>query len=107
MGQSYNEFTQWAIAADVGSQLQAMSTSLIGSNAYDLLYPDRALGLELGLAWISMVANQEKPVATYLSNVIFGGKKRAQAALRLPLADADTVAIGGVAPHLAQLACTP
>lgn len=98
-GQSYNGYTQWAIAAEAGPELQAMTTSLTGSNAYDLLYPGGALALELCLGWITMVANQEKPVVAYLSTVARGGKKRAQAARRLPLAEADTIAIGATAPH--------
>ncbi|WP_433420808.1 CocE/NonD family hydrolase [Microtetraspora malaysiensis] len=99
LGQSYNGYTQWAIAAEAGPELRAMSTSLIGSNAYDLLYPGGALALELCLGWISMVANQERPVPAYLSAVALGGKKRAQAAHRLPLTEADTIAIGAAAPH--------
>ncbi|RBQ12183.1 hypothetical protein DP939_44370 [Spongiactinospora rosea] len=46
-----------------------------------------------------MVANQEKPLSAYLSAVALGGKKRAQAARLLPLTEADTIAIGAVAPH--------
>ncbi|MFC7110014.1 CocE/NonD family hydrolase [Nonomuraea rubra] len=98
VGQSYNGFTQWAIAAGAGPELRAMSTSLIGSNAYDLVYPGGALALELFLGWISMVANQEKPLPVYLSAVALGGKRRARAARLLPLTEADTVAIGAVAP---------
>ncbi|MGI5490346.1 CocE/NonD family hydrolase [Microtetraspora malaysiensis] len=99
LGQSYNGYTQWAIAAEAGSELRAMTTSLIGSNAYDLLYPGGALALELCLAWITMVANQEKPLPAYLSTVALGGKKRAKAARRLPLTEADTIVIGAPAPH--------
>ncbi|MEO3805475.1 CocE/NonD family hydrolase [Nonomuraea sp. B1E8] len=99
LGQSYNGYTQWAIAAGAGPELRAMSTSLIGSNAYDLVYPGGALALELFLGWISMVANQEKPLPVYLSAVALGGKKRGRAARLLPLTEADTIAIGAVAPH--------
>ncbi|MEV0824675.1 CocE/NonD family hydrolase [Nonomuraea rubra] len=98
-GQSYNGYAQWAIAAEAGPELRAITTSLIGSNAYDLLYPGGAMALELCLAWISMVAHQEKPVAAYLSSMMLAGKKRAEAAGRLPLTEADTIAIGTPAPH--------
>lgn len=98
-GQSYNGYTQWAIAAEAGPELRAMSTGLIGSNAYDLLYPGGALALELCLGWIAMVANQEKPLVAYLSSVALGGKKRARAARMIPLTEADTATLGVEAPH--------
>lgn len=98
-GQSYNGYTQWALAAEAGPELRAMSTSLIGSNAYDLLYPGGALALELCLGWVTMVANQEKPVVAYLSTVALGGKKRERAARLRPLTEADVLAVGAPAPH--------
>lgn len=98
-GQSYSGYTQWALAAEAAPELRAMGTSLIGSNAYDLIYPGGALALELFLGWITMIANQEKPVPAYLATVVLGGKKRAQAARRLPLAGADLLATGAPAPH--------
>jgi predicted acyl esterase len=99
-GQSYNGYAQRAIAAEAGPELRAITTSLIGSNAYDLLYPGGAMALELCLAWISMVAHQEKPVAACLSSIMLGRKKRAEAALPALLRDYQELRKAGRQPYL-------
>jgi putative CocE/NonD family hydrolase len=98
-GTSYLGFTQWAIAAEAGPILQAMSTQATSSDFRSMLYPGDALSLEIFLGWLSMVHNQEKPMTAFLAAILNGANKRAAAARHLPLAEADTVATGAPAPY--------
>jgi uncharacterized protein len=98
-GQSYPGYTQWAIAAEAGPALIAVATSMTGSDSRSMLYPGGALSLEIFLGWTSMVHNQEKSLGSYFSALLWGARRRAKAARHLPLAEADRLATGAVAPH--------
>ncbi|MGN9843962.1 CocE/NonD family hydrolase [Nonomuraea sp. H19] len=98
-GASYLGYTQWAIAAQAGPMLRAMSTQLTSSDFRSMVYPGDALSLEIFLGWIGMVHHQERPMLSYLSALVRGTRRRTAAARRLPVAEADEVALGTVVPH--------
>ncbi|TMR99124.1 CocE/NonD family hydrolase [Nonomuraea basaltis] len=98
-GASYLGFTQWAIADAAGPTLQAMSTQLTSSDFRSMIYPGDALSLEIFLGWAYVVHHQERPLLSYLYALVSGTRRRTAAARHLPLAEADEIALGAVAPH--------
>lgn len=101
-GASYLGFTQWAIAAEAGPMLRAMSTQLTSADFRSMVYPGDALSLEIFLGWTYVVHHQERPMLSYLIALVRGTRRRTAAARHLPLAEADEIALGARAPHWRQ-----
>jgi putative CocE/NonD family hydrolase len=93
-GASYLGYTQWAIARDAGSMLQAMSTQLIGSDFRSFIYPGDAFALETFQSWLAMVDAQERSLLRYLISILTGARRRRQALWHLPLGTLDVVTTG-------------
>ncbi len=93
-GASYLGYTQWAIARDAGSMLQAMSTQLIGSDFRSFIYPGDAFALETFQNWLAMVDAQERPLLRYLVGMITSAQRRRQALWQLPLGTVDVATVG-------------
>lgn len=92
LGPSYLGLTQWAMAAS--GMPKAMGLLVTSSEFRSLVYPGEAFGLDTALTWIQETAHQEESIWRRL----FNGKKRAQAiqqaAMHLPLREADQIAAG-------------
>jgi uncharacterized protein len=60
MGQSYLGFVQWALAADAGEDLAAMSIEVSASQFHDQTYAGGSVSLETVASWLVIVAMQER-----------------------------------------------
>ncbi len=92
-GPSYLGFVQWAIAADAGPELKAMTTMITSSEFRTLVYPGESFSLDTGLTWINVMAHQEDgALAALLSNM--QAEKKLQAIHpHLPLNTIDEAAV--------------
>jgi putative CocE/NonD family hydrolase len=92
IGPSYLGFVQWAIAAEAGEDLRAMSVHVSASQFHDQTYSGGGLSLENVATWMVLVAAQESRLAPLAIN-------RGLRALRTlisqpPLGDLDVRATG-------------
>ncbi len=91
-GPSYLGIVQWAIAAQAGPELTAMSLLITSADPYDLLFSGGSLSLETMLTWISLVDRQERRLASLRQRTVSG--KLRQVYGRLPLGELDSLAVG-------------
>ncbi len=93
-GPSYLGLVQWAIAADAGPQLKAMAAQITASEFRSLTYAGESLGLDTGLSWIYQVTHQEESPINVLVSLFRSPSALRPAFRRLPLCEADEVAVG-------------
>jgi hypothetical protein len=93
-GPSYLGFTQWAIARDAGSLLQAMSTHVTSSEFRSVLYPGESFNLEIFLQWLQITHNLRGSLRTYLWDMLNAGRRVKAGVWQAPLCAADTVVVG-------------
>lgn len=98
IGPSYLGITQWAIAAEAGPELAAMSVHMSTAVLEGPIYSGGAFWLDTGLSWIYLVHHQS---SSFLRAALT--LTRSTAAIRpafdaLPLGTADEVAIGTAGP---------
>ena len=60
MGQSYLGLVQWALAADAGEDLAAMSIQVSASQFHDQTYAGGSVSLETVASWLVIIALQER-----------------------------------------------
>jgi putative CocE/NonD family hydrolase len=99
IGPSYLGITQWAIAADAGPELGAMSVQMSTSVLEGAIYPGGAFWLDTALSWVYLVHHQS---SSFVRSVLT--LSRATAAVRpalavLPFAAADEVVTGTAASY--------
>ena len=100
-GASYSGIVQWAVVP-VATQVKAFVPSMSTSSLHSVVYPDGAFDLGLILRWLTIFKtidrNRRRPVWSNLS--FFSDVERAvkPAFLRLPISEADTVALGAAVP---------
>ena len=63
LGPSYLGFVQWAIAADAGDDLAAMSIHVSASQFHGQTYAGSSLALESVASWLVIIATQERRLA--------------------------------------------
>ncbi len=96
LGPSYLGFVQWAMAADAGDDLAAMSIQVSASEFYGQTYAGNSLSLENVASWMVIMAGQERRLGLL---AISRGLRGLSAALtELPLGDLDERATGGEIP---------
>lgn len=93
-GPSYLGFVQWAVATGAPDYLKALAPQITASQFRGLTYPGEAFGLKTALSWIYQLEHQEESFWRLL-----GARRRqngilARALATLPLAKADTAAVG-------------
>lgn len=94
-GISYLGLTQWAIARDAGSDIQALAIQASSSNFHDRTYAGGSFGLDNALSWTHLLAVQEQRSVLNQWNA----KRRLQTLFaHLPLRDLDQLAIGRHSP---------
>jgi putative CocE/NonD family hydrolase len=98
-GPSYLGFVQWAIAADLGPELQAMTTMITASEFRTLTYPGESFGLDTGLTWINLMAHQEQGALAAMRAQGQGAKKLKAFHNHLPLNTIDEAAVGKPVPY--------
>lgn len=94
-GPSYLGLTQWAIARDAGTDLQALAIQVSSSNFHDRTYAGGSFGLANALSWMQMMAFQEQRRASSPSSA---RRKLQPLFAHLPLHDLDQLAIGQHSP---------
>ncbi len=92
IGPSYLGFVQWAIAADAGDDLAAMSIQVSASQFHGQTYAGSSLSLENVASWMVIIAAQERRFGL----LAMGRALRSLPPLlaQLPLADLDERATG-------------
>lgn len=60
IGGSYMGFTQWAIAADAGPDLKALTPAITASEFYNMAYPNGSFSFQSRLDWVINIATQEE-----------------------------------------------
>lgn len=96
VGPSYLGFVQWAIAAEAGPMLKAMSPQITASEFRSLVYPGESFGLDTSLTWIYLLRHQEdSPLAAFVAQARASSALDASSAFRrLPLRETDELATG-------------
>ena len=98
IGPSYLGLVQWAVAADAGPELKAMVTQITASEFRSPTYAGESFWLDTALTWVYLVTHQEDPpLAGFLAQVRSNRTMR-PAFKRLPLCEADEVAVGKMVP---------
>ena len=92
LGPSYLGFVQWAIAADAGPDLAALSIHVSASQFHGQTYAGSSLALESVASWLVIIATQERRLAP----LALGRALRGLDALvgELPLIELDARATG-------------
>ncbi|MGH2858735.1 MAG: CocE/NonD family hydrolase [Solirubrobacteraceae bacterium] len=92
IGPSYLGLVQWALAADAGDDLKAMSIQVSASQFHGQTYPEGSLSLETAISWMVLIATQERRLAP----LAIGRALRAlpEVIAQLPVSDLDERAAG-------------
>jgi hypothetical protein len=98
LGPSYLGQVQWAIAADAGSMLKALSLQITASEFRSLVYPNESFGLDTALTWIESLAHQEDSLWSRIRSQRRLAQQMQAAAMHLPLRDADVLVAGKPVP---------
>lgn len=92
IGPSYLGFVQWAIAAEAGDDLAAMSVHVSASQFHGQTYAGSSLSLENVASWMVIIAAQQSRLG--LLAISRGLRGLPSLLLELPLADLDERATG-------------
>lgn len=93
-GASYLGSAQWAIAGQSPSFVKALVMSVTASDVRPLIYPGGAFALETHLAWLGIMATQERPVWRAMLGQAAQRRRATRAAAHLPLSETDLIAVG-------------
>jgi putative CocE/NonD family hydrolase len=93
-GASYLGYSAWAIAAEAGPELKAMSLQITASSFRDAAYVGGSFALESTLTWTDLTHRQQQPLGLLTASLL--SRRRAVRAARSgrPLGELD-VATGG------------
>ncbi len=105
IGPSYLGFVQWAIAADAGEDLAAMSVQVSASQFYEQTYTGSSLSLENVASWMVIIASQERRLG--LVAMSRGLRALSVALSELPLGDLDERATGAELPWFREAFASP
>ena len=101
-GPSYVGFTQWAVAADAGSDLKALCTTVTASSFRDPTYAGGGFSFDTVLTWSSILAAQRGPATAAIAELLRGQPKLKRGLHHPTLAEADAVAVGAAVPHFQE-----
>lgn len=99
VGASYLGLVQWAVAAHADGMLKAMGLQITGSFFRDLIYTGESFGLETALTWIQSIQHQEESLLRQAFGRRKHEKEMREAAMHLPLQEADRVVTGGTVKY--------
>ncbi|MGH3239124.1 MAG: CocE/NonD family hydrolase, partial [Spirillospora sp.] len=93
-GPSYLGYTAWAIAAEAGPELKAMSLQITASSFRDAAYVGGSFALESALTWTDLTHRQRRPLGMLTAPLT--SRRRAVRAARSgrPLSELDVLAGG-------------
>jgi putative CocE/NonD family hydrolase len=92
IGPSYLGLVQWAVAAEAGDELGALSIQVSASQFHGQTYGAGSLSLETAASWMVMVANQERRLAPLA--MLRGLRSLSSMFDQLPLDELDVLATG-------------
>jgi putative CocE/NonD family hydrolase len=93
-GPSYLGYVQWAIAADAGTRITAMSPVVAASQFRDQTYLGDAFTLRGCLSWSALVTGQQRHQLLAQLEDVVGTNRLTKALAHLPLGEADELATG-------------
>jgi uncharacterized protein len=105
IGPSYLGFVQWAIAADAGDDLAAMSIHVSASQFHGQTYAGSSLSLENVASWMVIIAAQERRFGALAMLRALRGLPPLLA--QLPLADLDERATGAAVAWYREAFASP
>src|SRR5450631_1364434 len=105
IGPSYLGFVQWAIAAEAGDDLRAMSIHVSASQFHDQTYSGGSVSLENVASWMVLIAAQESRLAPIAINR--GLRSLRTLMSELPLGDLDERATGAEVSWFRKAFATP
>lgn len=94
VGPSYLGLVQWAVAADVGPALKAMTTMITSSDFRTAMFEGGSFPLDTDLTWINLMAHQEQSPVTALRSQMQATKQLKSFHNHLPLNTIDEAAVG-------------
>jgi putative CocE/NonD family hydrolase len=99
-GASYLGYVQWALAAEAGPRLGALSVQIAFSDLHDVVFSGGAFLLQTFAAWVSIMNDQS--MLSWILRQVTRDRKFRKALTRLPLGDVDTAATGHKVPYYQQ-----
>jgi uncharacterized protein len=93
-GASYLGYVQWAVAADAGPELKALSMQVTASQFRDAINLGGGFALESTLTWVDLTARMKHPLSSLTTAVLSPRRARRAALSGRPLAELDALATG-------------
>ncbi|HEX2312782.1 MAG TPA: CocE/NonD family hydrolase [Thermomonospora sp.] len=94
-GPSYLGYVQWAVAAEAGPELRALSMQVTASQFRDAINLGGGFALESTLTWVDLTTRLRTPLGGLTAGVLSPRRARRAALSGRPLAELDALATGG------------
>jgi hypothetical protein len=99
-GSSYLGLTQWAVAADAGDRLGAITPSITASQFHGQAYGGGSISLDTAMSWLVIVSAQEGRLGPL--RVLRGLRRVPELLDLLPINDLDEAVVGRRLPFFAE-----
>lgn len=93
-GPSYLGYVQWAVAAEAGPELKALSLQVTASQFRDAINLGGGFALESTLTWVDVTSRMKHPLSGLTTAVMSPRRARRAALSGKPLAELDALATG-------------
>lgn len=93
-GPSYLGYVQWAVAAEAGPELKALSMQVTASTFRDAVNVGGTFALESALIWVDLTARMKHPLSGITTGIMSPRRARRAALSGRPLAELDRLATG-------------
>ncbi|QXJ26346.1 CocE/NonD family hydrolase [Actinomadura graeca] len=93
-GPSYLGYVQWAVAAEAGPELKALSMQVTASTFRDAVNVGGAFALESALIWVDLTARMKHSLSGITTGIMSPRRARRAALSGRPLAELDRLATG-------------
>ncbi|QFG26825.1 CocE/NonD family hydrolase [Actinomadura sp. WMMB 499] len=93
-GPSYLGYVQWAVAAEVGPALKALSMQVTASTFRDAVHVGGTFALESALIWVDLTARMKNSFSGITTGLMSPRRARRAALSGRPLAELDRLATG-------------
>ncbi|MEV4254062.1 CocE/NonD family hydrolase [Spirillospora sp. NPDC049652] len=93
-GPSYLGYVQWAVAAEAGPELRALSMQVTASSFREAVNVGGTFALEAALTWVDLTARMKHPLSGVTTGIMSPRRARRAALSGKPLAELDVLATG-------------
>ncbi|MQY09503.1 Cocaine esterase [Actinomadura sp. RB68] len=93
-GPSYLGYVQWAVAAEAGPELKALSMQVTASQFRDAINVGGTFALESTLIWVDLTARMKHPLSGLTTGIMSPRRARRAALSGRPLGELDVLATG-------------